>query len=383
MVHMNDIPAHNHATVATNVAGNEAVSITLGGRLDDATLPSVWSQVLDTARRFGRGSIDLDVSQIVYCDGAGLGLFAELRRVAAQSGSRLTFRGFTPDLQRLVERSALADPSAPELQPTRRLSFVQELGKATSTILNDLRAMVTFLGHLLSGLAWALRHPRRIRYRDLFLVAEKAGVDGAPVVCLLGLLIGVILAFQCAIPMRRYGAQEAIPAVVSIALARELGPLIAAVLFAGRSGSAFTAEIGTMTITEEVAALKCMGLDPVRFLVVPRVLAAMAMLPLLATLCDLTGILGGYSVMTNYGFSFMLYVSAVRHAISYSDLLGGIAKTVAFGAIIAGVGCLRGLRTANGPGAVGDSTTRSVVESIVLIIITDALFGVIYYYVGI
>src|ERR1700685_545495 len=116
---------------------------------------------------------------------------------------------------------------------------------------------------------------------------------------MLGLLVCVILSLQWSIPMRRYGAQEAIPAVVSIALARELGPLIAAVLFAGRSGSAFTAEIGTMTITAEVAALKCMGLDPVRFLVVPRVLAAMAMLPLLATLCDLTGILGGYSVMTN------------------------------------------------------------------------------------
>src|SRR5258708_18557015 len=123
-----------------------------------------------------------------------------------------------------------------------------------------------------------------------------------------------------------------------------------------------------MTITEEVGALKCMGLDPVRFLVVPRVLAAMGMLPLLTIICNLTGILGGYSVMSTYGFSFVRYVHAVEHAITYVDLLGGEAKTIVFGAIIAGVGCLRGLRTGNGPGAVGDSTTRSVVESIVLAI---------------
>ena len=380
---MNDIPAQNSTTVATGLMGNGAVSITLGGRLEDTTLPSVWPDVLSAASRSGTRNIVLDVSQVSYCDGAGLGLFAEVRRVAALSGSGVTFRGFTPELQRLVERSALADPSAPELRPMRRLSIVREVGKSTSTILGNLRAMVTFLGRLLSALAWALAHPGRVRYRDLFLVAEKAGVNAAPVVCLLGLLVGVILAFQCAIPMGRYGAQEAIPAVVSIALARELGPLIAAVLFAGRSGSAFTAEIGTMTITEEIAALKCMGLDPVRFLVVPRVLAAMAMLPLLTVLCNLTGILGGYSVMTTYGFSFMRYVNAVRHAITYVDLLGGEAKTVVFGAIIAGVGCLRGLRTASGPGAVGDSTTRSVVESIVMVILADAVFGVIYYYLGI
>jgi phospholipid/cholesterol/gamma-HCH transport system permease protein len=380
---MNNRPAQNGPMVSTALLGDGALSILLHGRLDDATLPSVWPEVLSAASRPEARSIVLDVTQVSYCDGAGLGLFAGVRRVAARTGSSVIFRGFTADLQRLVERSALADPSAPELRPARRLSFVREVGKSMSTILADLRAMVTFLGRLLSALAWALAHPRRVRYRDLYVVAEKAGVNAAPVVCLLGLLVGVILAFQCAIPMRRYGAQEAIPAVVSVAIARELGPLIAAILFAGRSGSAFTAEIGTMTITEEVAALKCMGLDPVRFLVVPRVLAAMAMLPLLTILCNVTGVLGGYSVMTNYGFSFIRYLHAVRQAINYVDVLGGVAKTVAFGAIIAGVGCLRGLRTANGPGAVGDSTTRSVVESIVLIILADAAFGVIYYYLGI
>jgi phospholipid/cholesterol/gamma-HCH transport system permease protein len=380
---MNDVLNTTRATVRIVPSEQGPVSIVLGGRLDDATLPSVWPGVVEAVMGSSAGPFILDAAQVSYCDGAGLGLFAQVRRLAAGRGSDLSFRGFSPDLQRLVERSALPDPSAPQLTPPARLSFVREVGKSAWQVLSNVRAMVTFLGHLLAALAWAIAHPRQVRFRDLFLVAEKSGVNAAPVVCLLGLLIGVILAFQCAIPMRRYGAQEAIPAVVAIALARELGPLIAAVLFAGRSGSAFTAEIGTMTITEEIAALKCMGLDPVRFLVVPRVLAAMAVLPLLTILCNLTGILGGYSVMTTYGFSFARYVHAVEHAITSVDLLGGEAKTLVFGAIIAGVGCLRGLRTANGPGAVGDSTTRSVVESIVLVILADALFGVIYYYLGI
>lgn len=380
---MSNLPSTNRATVSAVAETNGAMAIMLFGRLDDATLPAVWTNVLSAATGSGSRAIILDASHLSYCDGAGLGLFAEVRRRAAKLGSSVTFRGFAPDLQRLVERSALPDPAAPELQRPRQLSFVPEIGKSAATILSNLRAMVTFLGALMAATAWAIAHPRRIRYRDLYLIAEKAGVNAAPVVCLLGLLIGVILAFQCAIPMRRYGAQEAIPTVVSIAIARELGPLIAAVLFAGRSGSAFTAEIGTMTITEEVAALRCMGLDPIRFLVVPRALAAMAMLPLLTILCDLTGILGGYSVMTNYGFSLARYIHAVEHAITYVDLLGGEAKTIVFGAIIAGIGCLRGLRAGEGPGAVGDSTTRSVVESIVLVIVADAIFGVIYYYVGI
>ena len=377
------VPPQGSASLSTVTTGNEEVSILLAGRLDSTTLPSVWPAVLGTANRAGLTRITLDLSGLSYCDGAGLGLIAEVRRVAASTGAILDLQGVKPDLGRLVERSALDNPLAPQLRPIPRLSFVREIGKETSTILDDVYMMVAFLGQLLAALAWAIVHPHRVRHRDLWRVAEKAGVNAAPVVCLLGILVGVILAFQCAIPMQRYGAQEAIPAVVSIALTRELGPLIAAIIFAGRSGSAFTAEIGTMTITEEIAALKCMGLDPVRFLVIPRVLAATAMLPLLTILCNITGILGGYSVMSTYGFSFVRYAHAVRHSISCSDLLGGEAKTLFFGAIIAGVGCLRGLRTANGPGAVGDSTTRSVVESIVLVILADTAFGVLYYYLGI
>jgi phospholipid/cholesterol/gamma-HCH transport system permease protein len=192
--------------------------------------------------------------------------------------------------------------------------------------------------------------------------------------------MGVILAFQSAVPMERYGARDAVPAVVAIAVLRELGPLITAVLLAGRSGSAFAAEIGTMKITEELSALESMGIHPVRFLAVPRVLAAMIMTPLLCVVCNAMAILGGYIVMSGFGYTALRYAHAVKSASNLSDLLGGVSKTVVFALLVAGVGCLRGMRTASGPGAVGDSTTRAVVAGIVLVLIADGIFGVLFYY---
>jgi phospholipid/cholesterol/gamma-HCH transport system permease protein len=243
--------------------------------------------------------------------------------------------------------------------------------------------MVGFLGELTAAMAWTARHPRRLRWRDLLAVAEKAGANAVPVVGLLGFLIGLILAFQSAVPLQRFGATEVIPIIVTVAVLRELGPLIAAILLAGRTGSAFAAEIGTMTVTEEVDALRTLGLEPVRFLVVPRVLAVAAVTPLLVTLCDLMALIGGYTVMVNYDFTLVRYLNSVRNAARYQDFLGGVVKSVAFALIVGGIGCLCGLRTGAGPGAVGDSTTRAVVASIVLIIVVDGIFGVAFYYLGI
>jgi phospholipid/cholesterol/gamma-HCH transport system permease protein len=212
------------------------------------------------------------------------------------------------------------------------------------------------------------------------MTADKVGTDAVPVICLLGFLIGAILAFQSAPALSNFGARDLIPTLVSIALIRELGPLIACILMSGRTASAFAAELGTMTVTEEVSALRAMGLDPVRFLAIPRVLAAIAVAPILSVISSLMGELGGYTVMLNYGMGFARYEHQVQNAVGARDLISGEVKTLVFGLIVGGVGCLRGLRTASGPGAVGESTTRAVVTSIVLIIAIDGLFGVLFYY---
>ena len=376
-------PAAIH-DASVNVSQRDGVlEITLAGRLTATTVPQVWDGAVESVRRSKPGRVLVEGADLTYCDGAGLALFAEIRRTAATLGSSTTVTGLAPEMMALVQRAALPDPLAPQLRAPRAPGFLEQVGRSAAGLVGDLRVMLGFLGELVAALAWAVFHPRRVRWADLLTVAVKAGVDAVPVVSLLGFLIGVILAYQCAVAMQRYGITSAIPAVVGIAMFRELGPLITAVLLAGRSGSAYAAEIGTMTVTEEVSALRTLGLNPVRFLAVPRVLAAMLVTPLLAVFCNLLGVLGGYTVMAGYQFTFAQYLNAVRHATNYQDLAGGVLKTVAFAFIVGGVGCLRGLRTGDGPGAVGDSTTRSVVAGIVLVIVADGLFGIAYYYLGI
>ncbi|MGH7176089.1 MAG: ABC transporter permease [Tepidisphaeraceae bacterium] len=371
--------ANSWAKVDVSSAGAE-VTLAISGRLDAQTVPRIWDESLSAVGRVDAAGATVDASGVTYCDGAGLGLFAEIRRVAP---GKVTFTGLSDALSDMLAMSSLPDRKAPQLVPEQQAGSVEQIGQATASIFNELIEAVAFLGELTVALAWALAHPRGVRWRDLWRVATKAGADAVPVLSLLGFLIGLILAFQSAVPLQRLGATDVIPLIVSFAIVRELGPLITAVLLAGRSGSAFAAEIGTMKITEEVNALKVLGLAPVRFLVVPRVLAAMLVTPLLTLYCIVLGILGGYVVMSGMNFTFIGYVNSVRESLRMSDLVGGVAKTIVFAFLVGGIGCFRGLRTLTGPGAVGDSTTKAVVAGIVLVIIADGVFGVVYYYLGI
>jgi phospholipid/cholesterol/gamma-HCH transport system permease protein len=228
-----------------------------------------------------------------------------------------------------------------------------------------------------------LLKPRTLRLTDTFLFAEKAGADAVGLVALLGFLIGMILAFQSAIPMGQFGAQIFVADLVVLSLFRELGPLITAVIIASRSGSAFAAEIGTMKVNEEIDALTTMGIDPVRFLVIPRVIAAVFVTPLLTMFNNLFGLIGCGVVMLSLGFSPRIYIEEIQQAASLGDLIGGLVKTFVFGILIAGIGCLRGLQTKSGASAVGDSATKAVVSGIVAIVVVDGIFAVVYYFLGV
>jgi phospholipid/cholesterol/gamma-HCH transport system permease protein len=195
--------------------------------------------------------------------------------------------------------------------------------------------------------------------------------------------MGLIMAFQAAIPLGQFGAQVFVANLIGLAVLRELGPLMTAIVLAGRSGSAFAAELGTMKIREELDALRTMGLEPVRFLVVPRVLAAVFMTPLLTVFANLVGVMGGSVVLLSLGFPLITFFNQVQSAVTYTDLIGGLVKSFAFGILVGAIGCLRGLQTTTGPTAVGESTTRAVVSGIVLIVVADGIFSVVYYYLGI
>jgi len=371
--------------VKVTVSGLDSpqLRVELAGRLTASTLNNAWASAVGPAEHATAKQLLVDVSGLTYCDGAGLGLFAAMRRVMSARGGTMQFEGRRADQARLLDMSLLKDPLAKGLALPKRPGAVTQLGKSAWDVVEDIRDLISFSGELTAALVWAAFHPQQVRGRQMLAIAQKAGADALPVVALLGLLVGVILAFQTATPLQQLGAQPLIPTIVSIAVVREMGALITAIILAGRSGSAFAAEIGTMEVTEELNALKTLGLNPIRFLVLPRVLAVMIVMPLLTVFNIVMSIIGGYIVMAALGYSLNFYIDAVKAAVHYSDFIGGVGKSVVFAMIIGGIGCLRGIQTKSGPGAVGDSTTRAVVAGIVLTIVADAIIGVLYFYLGV
>ena len=204
-----------------------------------------------------------------------------------------------------------------------------------------------------------------------------------PIVALISFLLGVILAFQSAIPMKKFGAEIFVADLIGLAMLRELGPLMTAILLAGRSGAAFAAEIGTMKVNQEVDALTTMGLDPVRFLVTTRVIAAVLMTPLLTLFADLVSLIGGAMTLQSFAIPFVTFIHEVEGIVDFSDFMAGFVKSFVFAILIAGIGCLRGLQTSAGASAVGDSATRAVVSGIILLVIVDGIFAVIYFFLDI
>jgi phospholipid/cholesterol/gamma-HCH transport system permease protein len=291
--------------------------------------------------------------------------------------------GLRDEFVKLREQFELSDlTDLPSSRP-EPCCLPEATGMAVVKTWRALYALVAFTGELSVALLAALRRPRSVRWRDVWLIAEKAGADALPIVALLSFLVGLIMAFQAAIPMRQFGTEIYVASLIGLATLRELGPLMTAIILAGRSASAFAAEIGTMKVNEELDALTTMGLSPVPFLVVTRVLAALFVTPLLTLFADLLGLAGGSVVLLSLDYPLVTYIRQVQSTVGIGDCLGGLAKSLVFGFIIAAIGCLQGLRAGSGASAVGDAATRAVVSGIVLIVIGDGIFSVLYYYLGI
>ncbi len=359
------------------------LTLALSGRLDMKTSGNLWREALHILEEMKPMGIVIDASDVSYCDGAGVAFIVKLQQYMARLGREVSIHGLQERFRSLLDiyGQVSREPSPGPLREP--LSLVEQVGHAAFGVWQDVRVLIAFVGELSVGLLDAAMHPRRIRWKDAFLTAERAGVNALPIIALIGFLLGLIMAFQAAIPMRQFGAEIFVANLIGLSMLRELGPLITAILLAGRSASAFAAELGTMKVREEIDALTTMGLDPLRFLAVPRVIAAVSMTPLLAVFANLFGLIGGAVVMLSLGFTLTTYVNQILLAIHLGDLLGGLFKSVVFGMLVAAIGCLRGLQTKTGASAVGISTTRAVVSGIVLIAIADGIFAVVYYYLGI
>jgi phospholipid/cholesterol/gamma-HCH transport system permease protein len=359
------------------------VAIAIEGRLDSNTTGRIWRQATETVANAKARSVTVDASQIDYCDGSGIALLVYLRNLQRKAAGQLEIHGLRPEFQGLLEESDLGDLEQLESQRRPKTNLAEDIGRAVVGFLADTRSLIGFVGELVSALGTAAMHPRSVRWRDAVRVAESAGVNALPIIVLVSFLMGVIMAFQGAISLRRFGADIFVANLVGLAMLRELGPLMTAIILAGRSGSAFAAELGTMTVREEIDALKTMGLDPVRFLVVTRVIAAVVMTPLLTVFADLMGLIGGAVVMRSFGIPLVTFYHQVQYQVTYGSFVGGLVKAFVFGILVAAIGCLRGLQTTTGASAVGESTTRAVVSGIVLIVITDGIFSVVFYYLNV
>jgi phospholipid/cholesterol/gamma-HCH transport system permease protein len=354
------------------------MAFAIEGRLDSASSGKIWSRAMNLVA--GAKNAVLDASGIDYCDGSGIALLVQLRNQRSEAGGHFEIRGLRPEFQQLLEAWDPGDLARLEEANPRQTNLAKEVGEAMVDLWQDTRTLIGFVGELAAALAHAALHPRRVRWRDALRVAEVAGVNALPIVVLISFLMGLIMAFQAAVPLRQFGAEIFVANLIGLSMLRELGPLMTAIILAGRSGSAFAAELGTMAVREEIDALKTMGLDPVRFLVVTRVIAAVAMTPLLTIFADLLGLMGGSVVMLSLGFPLITYFHQIQYAVTYGSLLGGLLKAFVFGILVAAIGCLRGLQTGTGATAVGQSTTSAVVSGIILIAITDGIFSVVYYY---
>jgi len=365
------------------IVRDDTVQIRLRGRLDADQVPGMWRRVSSELGRISPKRVEIDATDVDYCDGCGISLLTHIQRRQAEQGGQVEIRGLKPKFQQLL---TLFDPGhieAPVTEGTALVRLAEDVGRTATGIWHDLRAQVSFVGEITLKLLHVLTRPRDLRWGDTLTLVEKSGADALGITAMLGFLIGLILAFQSSVAMRKFGAEVFVADLVAISLFRELGPLITAFVLASRSGSAFAAEIGTMKVNEEIDALTTMGLDPLRFLVLPRIIAGVAVLPLLTLFNCLFGLLGCAVVMVSLDYPMVTFVERIQGASGLKDLFGGLAKTLVFGLLIAGIGCLRGLQTRTGASAVGDSATRAVVSGIVAIVIADGVFAVLYYFLGI
>lgn len=359
----------------------DTLTIFFSGRLNVDSVAEIWQSCVALVMQDSPRLLFLDFKNVGYCDGAGIALISYLQKQQYERNSHCEIINLKADLQNLWEYIAKQSDRMQQ-KVLGAENFSEHVGQITVDIFKNVRDNIIFLGTLFYQLFFILLNPQKIRWRDFFKIMEETGPQALPIVALIGFLIGLISTFQAAPSFKEFGMQIYMVNLVGLGLVREMGPLLTTVLLAGRTASAFAAEIGAMKINREIDALTTMGLNPVRFLVVPRILAAMIITPILEVFFIIFGLLGCLVVMKTMGYTVDSFVNQLYQAITPKDYLGGLLKVFVFGLVIAAVGCLHGIKTHFGAHAVGRSTTQAVVSSLIMLVVVDGIFALIYYVLG-
>ena len=361
------------------IAQPTSTDLTLSGRWNARGIGKIEPQI-EAVRLASNTVITADGSKIGALDTAGAWVIQKLLLRLRGEGINVTMQGLRPEFSKLLgvvaqQVDELADNPAPVAKPPPGL--LEKVGRSVYEFFQQSLALLSFVGETAVAFAGSVTHPARFRWRPILFNIRTAGFDALPIVGLLSFLLGIVVAYQGADQLKQYGANIFVADLVGLSMLREFAPLMTAIIIAGRSGSAYAAQIGTMAVTEEIDAMRTLGIAPLELLVLPKVIALVIALPLLTLFADVLGVFGGMIMAkTQLGISFNEFLDRFVKAVSITSYLVGIGKAPVFAVIISMVGCFQGFRTNGGAESVGRQTTRSVVQSIFLVIVADALFSV-------
>jgi phospholipid/cholesterol/gamma-HCH transport system permease protein len=339
----------------------------------------------DLVRIIESGSLKnvvIDLAKVEYFDSSGVAVLMEMFRICERLNNSFKLANVPPGIQSLVELVDFKDvTNAHVLQPRSEPSLIIQMGEGAQNVYNTGRDILVFIGGSVEALIKDLTNPGKLRWDSLSKLIERCGTDAVPIVAILSFLMGGILAFQAAIQLRKFGANIFVADLVGLSIVLEMGPLITSLIVSGRSGAAFAAQIGTMQVTEEIDALRVMGIDPIRYLVSPRIVAVALTVPCLTLIGDLVGIVGGCLVaQLSLDLTPTAYFNQLHKVLELSDVVKGLIKSFVFGVEIAMIGCLRGFQVRGGAENVGSATTSAVVTCIFVLTVTDALFSMLFHY---
>jgi phospholipid/cholesterol/gamma-HCH transport system permease protein len=360
------------------VIRREDGALFLSGDLQLTDAKGIWED-LRRATTDQASKLLIDLGAVRTADGTVLALLVDLRRELEGRGVPTEFCRANERLSEILASYSVLSSARRAPERAAKTTFVSRVGQGVDRALGEFATAFDFFGRLVVATGVLLRRPRAGNWKGFGRLCENTGAGAVPIVLLINFLVGFVMAFQAAKQLKLYGANLYVADLVGISLTRELAPLMTAIIVCGRSGAAFAAELGTMKVNEEVDALRALGLPPFGWLVVPRVLALVFVLPQLTLLADFVGIAGGLSVaMLDLDVPPLAYFNETLIAVSPWDVVSGLIKSVVFAFAIALIACQQGLATTGGAEGVGKRTTTSVVTTLFVLVALDATFTVLF-----
>jgi phospholipid/cholesterol/gamma-HCH transport system permease protein len=358
------------------------VDVRIAGALTFADGGSLWAELRSKLPPARQEAVRFDLSGLESIDGGAMALLVQAKWDLQTAGVACEFTGSSGAVGKLLALYE-GDASPTPLPPRPRTGAFGSVGDRAVAAWREVQLFLAFIGDMVLAVGGVIRRPRTGNWHDILPIMARTGADAVPIVLLINFLIGFVMGFQSAVQLKEFGASIYVADLVALSITRELGPLMTAIIVCGRSGAAFAAELGTMKVSEEIDALRTMGIGALRFLVFPRVIALVLVVPLLTLMGDFVGILGGLLVgVVTLDLTVVGYVNQTLRALDLWDVGQGLVKAGVFSLAIGLISCAQGLATTGGAEGVGRRTTSAVVMSLFALILLDAIFTFAFYELG-